>query len=78
VAFTAAASDDDGAIVAHDWDLDGDGAFDDAQGGQVTRAYTVAGIYEVGLRVTDDDGATDTDRETVVVGEPVTGSCRCP
>jgi PKD repeat protein len=76
VTFTSAATDADGSIAAHDWDLDGDGAFDDAQGSQVTRAYTVAGSYEVGLRVTDDDGAMDTETETVVVREPVSGICR--
>jgi PKD repeat protein len=76
VTFTAGAADNDGTIAAHEWDLDGDGAFDDAQGGQVTRAYTAAGTYTVSLRVTDDDGAADTGSADLVVRERTSAGCR--
>jgi glucose/arabinose dehydrogenase/PKD repeat protein len=49
---------EDGEPSGYAWDLDGDGAFDDAFTATVTFTYTVAGTYTVRLRVTDSDGAT--------------------
>lgn len=46
------------------WDLDGDGAFDDAFVANPSFMYNTAGTYDVSLRVTDDD--TDVDTETKV------------
>ncbi|MDQ4041423.1 MAG: PKD domain-containing protein, partial [Actinomycetota bacterium] len=63
VAFDASASrDDDGAIVRHEWDLDGNGSYETDTGvlPVAGRAYAAAGTYAVRLRVTDDDGATAT------------------
>jgi PKD repeat protein len=57
VTFTSTSGDADGTIASHEWDLDGDGAFDDASGPRATRAYDT-GAYSVSLRVTDDDGAS--------------------
>lgn len=57
-----------GAIVSHEWDLDNDGAFDDATG--TNPAFTAVGqdgVYTVGLRVTDEWGNTATDTSTVTV-----------
>ena len=55
-------------IVLFEWDLDNDGAYDDATG--VTTTF--AGLdgpssHTVGLRVTDSAAATDTDSTTVTV-----------
>ncbi|HKQ97258.1 MAG TPA: PKD domain-containing protein, partial [Candidatus Polarisedimenticolia bacterium] len=60
VAFDAAGSTDPdpGATLFYAWDLDGDGEYDDAFLPQATRTYDVIGDVTVGLRVTDDDGAT--------------------
>ena len=63
-------SDTDGTIDAYAWDLDNDGQYDDASGATVNFAATAAGSFTIGLRVTDDDGATDTDTATITVAEP--------
>jgi PKD repeat protein len=60
VSFFSTSSDPDGPIVDQTWDLDGDGAFDDAVGATATRLFAAAGTYTVGLRVTDDDGVAST------------------
>jgi hypothetical protein len=53
-------SDDDGA-VAYAWDLDGNGSFETPSSGPILRhAFPAPGTAEVGLRVTDRYGATDT------------------
>jgi PKD repeat protein len=72
VQFSSSSADGDGDIITHEWDLDGDGDFDDGLGSEVTRAYTAAGTYDVGLRVTDDDTATDSETKELVVRAPQT------
>jgi plastocyanin len=53
----SASSDAEGPITAYDWDLDHDGAYDDATGPVVHHAFQIppgsAVSYPVGLRVTD-------------------------
>jgi hypothetical protein len=44
-------------IERYDWELDGDGDFDDATGHFQRRAFALPGRYLVGLRVTDKDRA---------------------
>ena len=64
-------SDPDGTIASldHDWDLDGDGEYDDASGTVVQRSYASGGARVIGLRVTDSDDASDTaPTQTLVVG----------
>lgn len=61
--FTAArSSDPDGQVARWEWDLDGDGAFETDGGSspQTTITYRDMGAVTIGLRVTDDDGATAT------------------
>ena len=53
-------SDSDGETLTYAWDLDGDGAFDDSTSPKPTYTYSTAGDYQVGLRVTDARGASDT------------------
>jgi PKD repeat protein len=67
-------STDDGRIVSERWDLDGDGAFDDATGATATRAFAVPGAYIAGLRVTDDQGASSVALRTVQVFGSVAGA----
>ena len=55
-----ASSDPDGTTLTYEWDLDGDGAYDDSTSPQPTYTYNTAGNYQVGLRVTDGQGASDT------------------
>ncbi|MEX2546446.1 MAG: PKD domain-containing protein, partial [Chloroflexota bacterium] len=56
-----------GSLVAHDWDLDGDGQFDDASGATpgVSFATPFAGV--IGLRVTDDAGHTGVGHAAITV-----------
>ncbi len=70
VTFDASGSrdPDPGDTLTYAWDLDGDGEFDDATGAQATFAYLNAGSYNVGLRVTDNHGASATDHVAVTAG----------
>jgi glucose/arabinose dehydrogenase/PKD repeat protein len=52
-------SDADGDALSYAWDLDGDGTYNDSTSANPSRTYP-AGSYQVGLRVTDSKGATDT------------------
>ncbi len=53
----ATATDADGSIAGTDWDLDEDGAYDDASGNPITPAFP-EGSHRVAARVTDDLGAS--------------------
>jgi glucose/arabinose dehydrogenase/PKD repeat protein len=53
-------SDSEGGTLSYAWDLDGDGAYNDSTSPQPTYTYTTAKNYQVGLKVTDDQGASDT------------------
>jgi len=69
-ALSAAAWDPDGRVVEFAWDLDGDHVYDDLIGERENAALLPAtdpGTYEVGLRVTDDDGAAETARRLVIL-----------
>jgi glucose/arabinose dehydrogenase len=61
-------SDPEGKPLSYSWDLNGDGTFGDATGPTASYTYTTAGVYHPSLRVTDDQGATDTKSVTVTVG----------
>lgn len=66
--FDASGSyDADGEIVSYTWDF-GNGS--NGAGKIVTHAYDSANSYQVTLTVTDNDGATDSETETVIVSEP--------
>lgn len=67
VKFNATASaDPDGSITTYEWDFDGDGTTDDV--GAVTQyQYNMSGRVSTTLTVTDNDGATDTRTEQLLV-----------
>jgi len=48
-----------GSALAYEWDLDGDGEYDDSTLIAPLITYTAAGSYAVKLRVTDVNGASD-------------------
>src|SRR3954469_15913400 len=71
-------SDPDGTIAGIDFDLDGDGTYEtpakrlgDTPSGSMGTATTTfaAGDYEIGVRVTDSEGATSVTRRTLIVGD---------
>ena len=61
-------SDPEGKPLTYSWDLNGDGIFGDATGSTASHTYTALGVYHPSLRVTDDQGASDTTSVTVTVG----------
>ena len=69
-------SDSDGTIVKYDWDLDGNGSFETTTGATATHSHTYpnAATFNVGVKVTDNDGGTRTaSRSLVVTGDPSGG-----
>lgn len=56
VTFTSSSFPSRGSITASDWDLDGDGEFDDAAGPSADWSYESAGSHLVQLRVEQTNG----------------------
>jgi len=50
----------------YEWDLDGDGSFDDAFVANPSFTYNTAGTFDISLRVTDSDSPANVDTETKV------------
>jgi hypothetical protein len=64
----AGSSDPDGDPLTYAWDLDNDGAFDDATGSAPTfDRVGQDGVYPIALRVTDSHGAFATSTSSVTV-----------
>jgi hypothetical protein len=66
VRYLAYATDHDGGVEQVNWDTDGDGAFDDGAGEQITKAYS-RGTHTIAVRVVDNSGGRSTDRLTLKV-----------
>ena len=68
VSFDASGSSDpEGDALSFEWDLDGDGSFDDATGAQTAWTYTQPGTYNASVLVSDANGATDTASAVITV-----------
>ena len=66
----SASTDSDGTIVQYDWDMDNDGGFEITDGGpEQTAAYDSGGVYTAGVRVTDNDGLSDSTTASVDANE---------
>lgn len=60
VTFTTnGSSDPDGDTLTFAWDLDNDGAYDDATGATASRTFASQGTYWVKVRASDGRGGTD-------------------
>jgi PKD repeat protein len=59
---------DPGDILTYAWDLDDDGAYDDATTPTASWTYQQPGTYTPELRVTDGQGASDTEAVTISAG----------
>lgn len=71
--FTSTTTDPDGTIVSTEWDLDDDGAFDDATGPTASRAYG-PGTHHVRVRVTDNDGTFAVREHVFTIGGGLTAA----
>jgi hypothetical protein len=69
VSFHSTSTDPDGTLAAQDWDLDGDGAYDDASGGDATTSFAAPGTHHVALRVRDDSGAVHSISHSITVAQ---------
>jgi choice-of-anchor C domain-containing protein len=67
VSFDAGRSTSPTAITSYEWDLDGDGAFDDAATATATFTYTSSWSGVVSLRVRNAAGLTGVDQAQVVI-----------
>ena len=83
VAFSAASSSDpdpgETDTLTYAWDLDGDGAYDDATGPTAEFTYDNQGSYLAGVKVTDTHGASATDAVAISAGNtPPTATILSP
>jgi hypothetical protein len=69
ITLASTSADPDGPIVTQDWDLDADGAFDDARGPTASVSFEAPGNHPVGLLVTDRDGAANVVTVAIAVRE---------
>ena len=66
------------SIVSYEWDLDGDGGYGEATGAMLPLSWSTilanggapGGTYTVAVKVTDNEGTTDTEFHTINLGEP--------
>ncbi|KAA3600521.1 MAG: PKD domain-containing protein, partial [Candidatus Scalindua sp. AMX11] len=72
VDLTGLGKDSDGFITKYEWDFEGDGVFDFASDttGITTHTFDENGIYNTGLRVTDNDGNKAVDSVRIEVKPP--------
>jgi hypothetical protein len=71
--FSASAGDPDGDTVSYAWDLDGDGAYDDASSPTATTSFGAAGSRTVAVKATDAMGLSQTATKAVTVTAAPTG-----
>ena len=66
--------DPDGTITKFEWDLDGDGSFEDDSGTTPSnsKVYSENGVYNVMVRIWDDEGASAKALIPITVGTPPT------
>jgi len=59
-----------GQLGTYNWDLDGDGAFDDGRGSEVSRSYRSAGTYPIQVRLSDPFGRVATRGSSLTIARP--------
>jgi glucose/arabinose dehydrogenase len=79
VNFDASGSSDfEGDPLTYAWDLDGDGQYDDSTAVKPSHTYNTPGVYNVGVKVSDPDGVSDTFSLQVKVGTPPVADITAP
>jgi glucose/arabinose dehydrogenase len=66
---TGSSDPDAGQTLTYSWDLDGNGTFGDSTAAKPTFTYTNPGVYTVSLRVSDNQGGTDTTTLKIAVSQ---------
>ena len=74
----ASSDPDAGDTLTYSWDLNGDGIFGDAVTAQTSFTYTQTKLYNVQLKVTDNQGTFDVARVLISVGNPPTAFIDAP
>jgi PKD repeat protein len=69
IELVSTSTDSDSPIADQEWDLDGDGEFDDTKGETASKPVNEPGPIKIGLKVRDINGATDQVTKTISVGE---------
>ncbi len=69
IPFQATTSEDiDGSIILYEWDWDNDSVYEDESiNSTISHSWTQAGYYPITLRVTDNDNATNTKTQTILI-----------
>ncbi|MCB1188404.1 PKD domain-containing protein [bacterium] len=66
----SSSADLDGSIVLYEYDFNGDGLYDGSGAvSSISRKYDEMGVFNVGVRVTDDNGAQDTATASLRINE---------
>jgi glucose/arabinose dehydrogenase len=65
---TGSSDPDIGDTLHYEWDLDGDGQYDDSTAAKPTKTYSTAGVVIVGLRAIDQHGNAGTSSVTITAG----------
>ena len=63
--------DNDGYIIKYEWDFDNNGIYEKT-GKTINHIFGDEGSFPVTLRVTDNDGLTDTETKTIIVEDEIT------
>lgn len=71
-------TDPEGRALTYAWDLDGDGAYDDAATARASYTYRSPATVAVRLRVTDPAGKTGSATQTITAGAPPTVTIGSP
>jgi gliding motility-associated-like protein len=72
--LTASATVSSGSVTDYNWELNGNGLFDDAAGQMITNEFSADGDYQIGLQVISDQGCTiDTFQLVTIAPYPFVG-----
>jgi gliding motility-associated-like protein len=65
--LTASSTVSSGQVTDYDWELSGNGFFDDASGSMITNQFSADGDYQIGLQVTSDQGCVNDTFQLVTI-----------